>query len=73
MSLRIEPMVVTSAVLLLVCVSGAQALDMAWVTVGDPGNVDDSHGDGYGGVSYKRFKEDRQTSLWPGFVAGLMF
>ena len=25
---------------------------MDWITVGDAGNVDDTHGDGYGGVSY---------------------
>ena len=25
---------------------------MEWITVGDPGNVDDTHGEGYGGVDY---------------------
>ena len=25
---------------------------MEWVTVGDPGNADDTHGAGYGGVDY---------------------
>ena len=24
-----------------------------WVVVGDAGNVDDTHGDGFGGVAYK--------------------
>ena len=27
-------------------------MQMEWVTVGDPGNDDDTHGDGYGGVAY---------------------
>ena len=38
---------------LLACVSSLQAtvvIDM--VTVGNPGNVDDTHGDGYGGMGY---------------------
>ena len=38
--------------LLLAFCSGVQAVDMVWVTVGDPCNVDDTHGDGYGGVDY---------------------
>ena len=37
---------------LTVCVSTAQAFEMEMVTVGDPGNVDGTHGDGYGGVDY---------------------
>jgi formylglycine-generating enzyme required for sulfatase activity len=36
---------------LLACAAGARAVNMAWVTVGDPGNVDDTHGDGHGGVA----------------------
>ena len=40
------------AAVVLTCVSGAQAnVVMDWVTVGDPGNVDDTHDDGYGGVA----------------------
>jgi len=34
------------------CVSGAQAVEIQTVTVGNPGNADDTHGDGYGGVDY---------------------
>ena len=37
---------------LLACVSPAQAFEMATVFVGNPGNADDTHGDGYGGVKY---------------------
>ena len=45
--------IATVAAVVLTCVSGAQAeVVMDWVTVGDPGNVDDTHGDGYGGVDY---------------------
>ncbi|MHC4697707.1 MAG: IPTL-CTERM sorting domain-containing protein [Planctomycetota bacterium] len=40
------------AVVGLVCVSGVQAFDMGWVTVGNPGNANDTHGDGYGDVGY---------------------
>ncbi len=41
------------AAVVLACVSGAQAdMMMEWLTVGDPGNVDDVHGAGYGGVAY---------------------
>ena len=32
--------------------SGTQAVTVDWVTVGNPGNADDIHGDGYGGVDY---------------------
>ena len=32
--------------------SGAMALEIETVPVGDPGNVDDTHGDGYGAVPY---------------------
>ncbi|MCP4246446.1 MAG: formylglycine-generating enzyme family protein [bacterium] len=42
---------VAVAVVVSACVSTAQALVMDWVTVGDPGNVDDTHGAGYGGVA----------------------
>jgi hypothetical protein len=39
--------------LVLACVSGAQAVvAIDTVTVGNPGNPDDTHGDGYGGVNY---------------------
>ena len=44
---------VVVAVMALACVSGAQAdtiIDL--VQVGNPGNVNDTHGDGYGGVAY---------------------
>ena len=34
------------------CVSGAQAVDMETVSVGNLGNADDTEGDGYGGVDY---------------------
>ena len=27
-------------------------VEIDWVTVGDPGNADDTHGAGYGGVDY---------------------
>lgn len=30
----------------------ACAVTFDWATIGDPGNVDDVHGDGYGGVNY---------------------
>ena len=43
---------IAAAVVVLACVSGAQALDMEWVTVGDPGNWGDHLGRGYGGVAY---------------------
>ncbi|MHC4105986.1 MAG: hypothetical protein ACYSR9_13675, partial [Planctomycetota bacterium] len=36
----------------LVCSPSLQAVTMEWVTVGDAGNVDDTHGAGYGGVAY---------------------
>ena len=37
----------------LVCASGAQAqVVIDTITVGNPGNGDDTHGDGYGGVAY---------------------
>ncbi len=40
--------------LVLVCAQGAHAdVTIDTVTVGDPGNVDDTHGDGYGGVAYR--------------------
>ena len=38
--------------IVLAYASWAHALNMEWVTVGDPGNVNDTHGDGYGGVAY---------------------
>ena len=38
---------------LIGCVSTTQAFEMATVTVGNPGNTDDTHGDGYGGVDYE--------------------
>ncbi len=44
--------IMAAAAVVLACVSGAWGLDMEWVTVGDPGNVDDTHDDGYGGVAY---------------------
>ncbi len=43
--------IVAVAGMILACVSDAQASTMAWVTVGDPGNVDDTHYDGWGGVA----------------------
>jgi formylglycine-generating enzyme required for sulfatase activity len=35
-----------------VCCAPAKAATFDWATVGDPGNADDSHGHGYGGVDY---------------------
>ncbi len=44
--------VILVAVAVCACGVGAQAdVVMDWITVGDPGNVDDTHGDGYGGVA----------------------
>jgi len=43
---------VMAAVVALACVSGAQAVEIQTVTVGNPGNTDDTEGDGYGGVDY---------------------
>jgi formylglycine-generating enzyme required for sulfatase activity len=34
------------------CCAPAHAVTFDWVTVGDPNNADDTHGDGYGGVDY---------------------
>ena len=50
--------------------SGAQALTMEWVTVGDPGNVDDTHGDGYGGVAdtYRIGKYEVTNSQYAEFL-----
>ena len=46
-------MIVAVAAVVLVCVSGAQAaVVMDTVPVGNPGNADDTYGDGYGGVAY---------------------
>ena len=43
---------ITIVVVVGLLAAPAQAdLVMDWVTVGDPGNVDDTHGDGYGGVA----------------------
>lgn len=39
-------------VILWPCVSTARGPAIEWVTVGDPGNADDEHGDGYGGVDH---------------------
>jgi len=47
---RIQRFAAVAAVV-LGCVSGAQALPMETVAVGDPGNADDTHGTGYGGVA----------------------
>lgn len=38
--------------LVLACASQAQAVTFDWAHVGNPGNPDDIHGDGYGGVDY---------------------
>ena len=35
-----------------VCCAPAKAATFDWATVGTPGNADDTHGDGYGGVDY---------------------
>ena len=40
------------SLMLLVCVSAAQACEIERVTVDNPGNANDTHGDGYGGVDY---------------------
>ena len=40
------------AVLMLSSVTSSQAVTMTWVTVGDPGNADDIHDVGFGGVDY---------------------
>ena len=41
-------------IMLLACTSPAQAeVVVSWIAVGDPGNVDGSHGDGYGGVEHR--------------------
>ncbi|UCC32390.1 MAG: SUMF1/EgtB/PvdO family nonheme iron enzyme, partial [Phycisphaerales bacterium] len=42
-----------AAVVALACGSAAQAVDIQTVSVGNPGNPDDTHGDGYGGVDYE--------------------
>ena len=39
-------------VAVLVCASGVLAVDIETVPIGDPGNPNDTHGDGYGGVDY---------------------
>jgi hypothetical protein len=44
---RIRVWVGVAAVVLL-----AASVQAAFVTVGNPGNADDVHGDGYGGVAY---------------------
>jgi formylglycine-generating enzyme required for sulfatase activity len=36
-----------------VVASGQAAVVVEWVSVGDPGNVDDVHGDGFGGVAHE--------------------
>ena len=36
-------------------VTAAQAVTIEYVPVGDPGNVDDTHGHGFGGVAYSYF------------------
>lgn len=36
----------------LCCVPAHAAITFDWATVGNPGNVDDIHGEGYGGVDY---------------------
>ena len=45
--------IVLAAAVVLACAAGVQAeVVIETVAVGNPGNVDDTHGDGYGGVSY---------------------
>jgi len=41
------------AVVVVALGSAAMAVDIETVPVGDPGNVNDTHGDGYGGVGYE--------------------
>ncbi len=56
---------------MLACICGAQAsIVMDWVTVGDPGNVNDTHGAGYGGVSdtYNIGKYEVTTGQYTDFL-----
>jgi len=43
---------VVAAVGILVCGVAVQAVEIETVTVGNPGNADDTHDEGYGGVDY---------------------
>jgi len=62
--------IVAAAAVVLACVSGVQAVAMEWVIVGDPGNADDTHGDGYGGVdaAYDIGKHEVTNSQYAGFL-----
>jgi formylglycine-generating enzyme required for sulfatase activity len=44
---------VVASGLLAPCGAFANPVTVDWVTVGDAGNADDTHGDGYGGVAYE--------------------
>lgn len=45
-------MTVLAALLVAMCVSVSQAVDIDYVTIGNLGSADDTHGAGYGGVDY---------------------
>ena len=50
---RMAWLAVVASGLLAPCGAFANPVTVDWVTVGDAGNADDTHGDGYGGVAYE--------------------
>ena len=43
---------ISAVYVVLACIPAAKAITIDTVPVGNPGNADDIHGDGYGGVDY---------------------
>ena len=50
----ILPVLTLSLFVVLICVTGAKAVNMEWVTVGNPGNAGEWSGESYGGYGPDR-------------------